>query len=184
MSSFEELRGRVDQAVVKLSSANDVRRDQNQSLQHLLADLETKYHARTEELAYCATRIEALTTENAQLTDMVEQLVGILETYNTGSEEDPIYQASAIASGLLDTWSETKTAAGAAVATPLEHDTVVPQQARQFEDVSDDQLAIENLLETPEGWPEPVVEAHDRAQPARRLRAVRNRNGWANYGRG
>ena len=59
MGELGELRSRVDQAVDRLSTANDTRKRQSHGLMTLLTDLEGKYEARSEELEHCRQRIAA-----------------------------------------------------------------------------------------------------------------------------
>lgn len=79
MSEIEGLKSRVVQAVEQLSSVQDARRDQNQNLTGFLGGLEEKFQARTVELEYCNSQIAALTQDNAQLSELLERLVDLIE---------------------------------------------------------------------------------------------------------
>ena len=105
MGELGELRNKVNQAVERLSSAYDTRRRQSQGLMTLLTDLESKYAARNEELEHSKQRIEALARENADLSDLVEKLVLIVDTTVTSDDEDALFRASVTATDLVADWS-------------------------------------------------------------------------------
>ena len=112
MGELGELRNRVDQAVDRLSAANDTRRRHSQGLMTLLTDLEVKYEARNEEVDHCKQRIEALARENADLTSLVEKLVLIVDTTVSADDEDALFRASATAADLVADWSGPGDATG------------------------------------------------------------------------
>jgi hypothetical protein len=100
-----ELRIKVDEAVNRLSEAHESRRRQSQGLMTLLSDLEAKFEARGEEVRHCQRRIEALTRENADLSNLVEQLVKIVDNTVKTDDEDALFRASATAAELVADWS-------------------------------------------------------------------------------
>ncbi len=81
MGELEELRNRVDQAVERLSAANDARHHQSQSLMTRLTDLEEKN--------------EAFTRENADLASLVNRLVQIVSDTASSEETYTLFRGSA-----------------------------------------------------------------------------------------
>jgi hypothetical protein len=141
----ESLKGRVDQAVEQLCSVHDARRSQNQNLTNLLGSLEEKFKARTVELDYCHTKIDALTQDNSQLSELLERLIGLIENEPAEVENDPLFRASTMAATLLEGWSAD------AASDPVPDDGgVFSLGDMAFEDVSDQELAAESL-DAPEG---------------------------------
>ena len=106
MGELGELRNKVDQAVDRLSAAQEARRQQSQGLMTLLTDLETKFEARNKEVEHCRQRIEALTRENADLSSLVDKLVMIVDTTVSSDDEDALFRASATAADLVADWSD------------------------------------------------------------------------------
>lgn len=173
MGELGELRNRVDEAVERLTAANDKRKRQSRGLMTLLTDLEAKYEARSEELAHCQKRIDALTRENADLSSLIDQLVRIVDTTVTTGDDDALFRASAMAEGLIADWhpetddptSDDEIAAAVEKIEPTSSDdykaeveiteqpacdaaarafAALPPEMR-FEDVSDEELASERL---------------------------------------
>jgi hypothetical protein len=155
-----ELRSRVEQAVERLSAANDTRKRQSHGLMTLLTDLEAKYEARSEELDHCRQRIEALSTENVDLSGLIERLVVIVDTSVATEDDDALFRASAMAEDLIADWrdgpSDTLPADQADDAgedppiAPVEVDAALEAFAglgleTGFEDVSPEELAAEPL---------------------------------------
>ncbi len=105
MGELGELRNRVDQAVERLSAANDTRHRQNHGLTAMLSDLEGKFEARGEELEHCERRIQALTRENADLSGLIDKLIHIVDTTVGANDEDALFRASAMATELVADWS-------------------------------------------------------------------------------
>ena len=84
----------------------NARHDQNENLTNLLGNLEEKFKARTVELDYCNSQIESLTQDNAQLSELVERLVNLIESGPENAEDDPLIRASTMAATLLKDWSD------------------------------------------------------------------------------
>ena len=104
MGELGELRNKVDQAVDSLSTAHETRRRQSHGLMTLLTDLETKFEARNEEVEHSKQRIEALARENADLSNLVDRLVQIIDTTVNSEDEDTLFRASATAAELVADW--------------------------------------------------------------------------------
>lgn len=155
MSDMEGLKTRVEQAVEQLSSVQNARHDQNQNLTSLLGGLEEKFTARTVELEYCNSQIAALTQDNAQLSELLERLVLLIESGPGDAGDDPLIRASTMAASLLEGWS-----GGAAQAPPSSESSEETPEPRElvsedsvsmsFEDVSQEELDAE-ILAAPEG---------------------------------
>lgn len=161
VSDFEGLKTRVEQAVDQLSSVQNARQDQNQNLANLLGNLEEKFSARTVELDYCNTRIEALTHENAHLSEFLERLIGLIESEPGAAEDDPLIRASKLAATLLEGWSDNETPTATcsetaeaseelevpeAVEAPEPRELVSEDSlSHSFENVSEEELEAENL---------------------------------------
>jgi hypothetical protein len=173
-----QIRNRVDQAVDRLSVANDTRRRQSQGLMTLLTDLESKYEARSEELEHSRRRIEALAHENTDLSDLVEKLVLIVDSTVSADDENPLFRASATAADLVADWSRPEDVAEPVdqadvaddetvssadhdgdlddeIAAAPEHDAASEAFAELdpaigFQDVGDEELASERLDGNPE----------------------------------
>ena len=147
MSEIEGLKSRVEQAVEQLSSVQDARRDQNQNLTGFLGGLEEKFQARTVELEYCNSQIAALTHDNAQLSDLLKQLVDLIENEPSATEDDPLTRATSMAAKLLKGWSvgETLVEPGLKVPEVSEPVELVSEDsvAMSFDDVSDEGLDAE-----------------------------------------
>jgi hypothetical protein len=158
VSDLEGLKTRVDQAVDQLSSVQNARQDQNQNLATLLGNLEEKFSARTVELEYCNSRIDALTQDNAHLSELLERLIGLIESEPGNADDDPLIRASTMAATLLEGWSggETPVETTSDISEP--QDVSEPQDIPEtqelvsedsvslsFEDVSDEELEAENL---------------------------------------
>ncbi len=90
MGELEELRNRVDQAVERLSAANDARRHQSQSLMTRLTDLEEQN--------------EALARENADLAGLVNRLVQIVGDTASSEETYTLFRGSAKVSDGVANW--------------------------------------------------------------------------------
>ena len=90
MGELEELRSRVDQAVERLSAANDARRHQSQGLMTRLTDL--------------AEKNEALTRENADLASLVTRLVQIVGDTASLEETYTLFDGSAKVSDVVADW--------------------------------------------------------------------------------
>ena len=177
MSDLDILKGRIDRAVQQLSDVQATRRQSNDTLTGLLSDLEAKYRARDEELGYCSQRIVGLESDNRELFHLVEQLVGIMETWAGQGNEDPVFDAAALASNLLDDWQPTAGGeapesapddAGEPVQEVVpEHEPdhePAPELPMAFQDVEPQALAAELTEEIIEPeLPEPLIEAIDQA---------------------
>ena len=151
MSELEGLKNRVEQAVEQLSTVQNARHDQIKNLTNLLGNLEEKFKARTVELDYCNSQIESLTQDNAQLSELVERLVNLIESGPKNAEDDPLIRASTMAATLLKGWSGGEAAAALGADVPETNDIDLQQNvALSFEDVSDDELKAE-ALDAPEG---------------------------------
>jgi ABC-type transporter Mla subunit MlaD len=149
-----DLKDRVETAIQQLAASHEQRREHNQSLTRMLANLETKYGARNEELRHCRARIRALNAANEQLVGLVERLVGIVETQVKSDPDEAVRRAAAMAHDMLRSWPEDAGTA-AEVGPPQE------RPALRFEDVSEAELAAELAAEEPLPEPEAAV-----AEPA------------------
>lgn len=165
MSEIEGLKNRVDAAVEQLSSVNNARHEQTQNLTTLLGNLEEKFSDRAVELEYCNSQINALTQENANLSGLLERLVGIIGSGSEVAEDDPLVRASAMAASLLEGWTAAE-AAPAVGSVDSQSNISVAQEdiSMSFEDVSEDELEAETLDAPEEGLPETVAEAIAEAQ--------------------
>jgi hypothetical protein len=122
-------------------------------LTRLLANLETKYGARNEELRHCHARIRTLSAANDQLIGLVERLVGMVETHVKSDPDDALRRATAMAQDMLRSWPEDL---AADEAPPRD-----PRPVMRFEDISEAELAAELAAEEPVPERDPLV-----AEPA------------------
>ncbi len=100
-------------------------------------------------MEYCNSQIAALTQDNAQLSELLERLVDLIENEPSAAEDDPLTRATSMAAKLLEGWSvgETLVEPGLKapeVSEPLE---LVSEDsaAMSFDDVSDEGLDAENF---------------------------------------
>lgn len=139
MGELGELRNKVDQAVDSLSTAHETRRRQSHGLMTLLTDLETKFEARNEEVEHSKQRIEALARENADLSNLVDRLVQIIDTTVNSEDEDTLFRASATAAELVADWPG-----------PGDRAETVDQQEGTTGSMDDATSEIEQALREPE----------------------------------
>lgn len=168
MSDLENLQNRVVGAVEMLKRSQQDRQAQNHSLSRILNDLETKFEARTSELEHCRERIAKLEASNRALTELVGDMVQVIERAAHETNDDPVYRATATARDIVERYvgqvvandesGEPETASEKA--TPedaLDEESVAPVQisateafssaSARFEDVSDDMLLAEETYE-------------------------------------
>jgi hypothetical protein len=176
VSDIEGLKDRVEQAVQQLSSVQGVRQGQNQHLTSLLGNLEEKFQSRTVELDYCNSQIETLIQDNAQLSELLERLVHLIESDRVSGEDDPLIRASTMAATLLHNWTAPEEPGDAATAMPeafgppepvLNVQELVSEASLSdsFEDVSAEELQAEALdgldVEIPELVAVAIAEAQE-----------------------
>lgn len=101
MNDLAELKRRVDSAVDHLAAAQNARRQQQDSLIQLLADLEVKFDARHQELVHCHSRITDLEETNTQLTELLTTVVRLIESGSVEDSNDVIFRASKMAADLV-----------------------------------------------------------------------------------
>ncbi len=172
MGELGELRNRVDQAVDRLSAANDARHRQNHGLTAMLTDLEAKFEARGEELEHCERRIQALARENADLSGLIDTLIHIVDTTVGAHDEDALFRASAMATELVADWSGPETPDEGTEPGPV--DAAGPAEDSVAEDTAssdDGEPGIENEM-TPELVHDAASEVFAGLDPASRFEDV------------
>lgn len=187
MKSYENLNERVENAVQKFHKSEELRRRENKSLSGILNELEIKFEARTAELQDCQVRISELEESNVSLNALVCQLVDIVEKSADEITQDPLYRASAAASGIVSRYVaqepvypiagspgkqtpdlEAAAEQGPPVATE-EEPVSKPELEDRFEDIGEEYLLAEDLFEKTEGaaeFPKLVFDAVAMAQGA------------------
>lgn len=146
MSELQNLQDRVGTAVDNLLKSEEIRRTQNKSLSRVLADLETKFEARTSELDDCRKRISVLEDSNRSLSGLVGQLLDIVEKTATDIAEDPVYRAGNEARSVIDRFVGDAPANDRNEPAEQPLDTLESASGR-FEDVDEDDLLAEDLYE-------------------------------------
>jgi hypothetical protein len=173
MTSIQNLNERVENAVQKFYSSEELRRRENKSLSRSLNDLEIKFEARSAELDDCQSRIHELEESNISLNALVCQLVDIVEKSAEEVSSDPLYRASAAASEIVDRYVDENDSAdedaGSAVVHQLAPEQGPPTASAaealaegRFADIGDEYLLAEDLYEKTEGaseFPKLVFEA-------------------------
>ena len=159
MTNYENLNERVENAVKKFHQSEELRRRENKSLSRILNDLETKFEARTAELADCQVRIGELEQSNISLNALVCQLVDMVEKSADEISKDPLYRASAAASEIVERYvveTPANDVASPSVASGTDH--VSASEAAKgalsdgvFEDIEEEFLLAEDLYERSEG---------------------------------
>ena len=153
MSELQNLQDRVGSAVDNLLKSEEIRRTQNRSLSRVLADLETKFEARTSELDDCRKRISVLEDSNRSLSGLVGQLLDIVEKTATDIAEDPVYRAGNEARSVIDRFVGEAPANDRHQTADEPAETLETANGR-FEDVDDDDLLAEELYEKNESGTE------------------------------
>lgn len=163
MPEFSELKSRVESAVEAMSAAQETRQQEKQSFLGLLSGLEEKFAARDQELEYCRQRIDELTAANGELSELISQLVETAERYCGAASDEPVYQAAAMASDMLDRWSgddvenvADDVSAGVPAAAAADG---VTASTMQFDDVSPEELAAEDAEDLAAQVDDAVAEA-------------------------
>lgn len=110
MSDLNDLKQRVGHAVERLAQTQDSRRERQDMLFRLLAELEGKFDARREELTYCHSRIADLEKSNVQLSELLETVIETVEASYVDDASDPIVRAAALAANLVEQCSDTNDA--------------------------------------------------------------------------
>lgn len=101
MSDIENLQNRVTGAVEQLKRSQQERRRQSQSLGQVLNDLQIKFEARTSELDHCRGRIGQLEDSNRALTELLGEMIDIVERTADDASGDPVFRASATAKEIV-----------------------------------------------------------------------------------
>ena len=163
--NLANLQDRVGAAVDNLLKLEEIRRTQNKSLSRVLADLETKFEARTSELEECRKRISVLEYSNRSLSGLVGQLLDIVEKTATDIAEDPVYRAGNEARSVIDRFVGDVPANDRHETADQPAETLDTANGR-FEDVDEDDLLAEELYEKNESatdYPKLVFDAVARA---------------------
>ena len=168
MIDFEELRERAEQAVTRISVAQEDRHQKNRELMEVLARLEQRFAEREEELNLTRARIGPLERQNAELAGMIESLLDIVEGGLGIAADESLARASNLAAALL----EKDTGVAAAEVTGAEPEAGDPLSDAPdgefasdtgFEDAPADALAAEFAAPAgpdADGIPEIVHQAH------------------------
>lgn len=103
MQDFGTLRNRVEETAQKLTSAQGERQEQTETLIGTLRQLDEKYAAQEQQVAYYRERVEPLEQANEQLSLLMGNLLDLID--NGFSEESlvPMRKASEMATALLTT---------------------------------------------------------------------------------
>lgn len=173
MSDLGNLQQRVGDAVDKLLDTQHQRQRHNQSLGRVLNDLEIKFEARKIELDHCHGRIRQLEESNKTLTELVSQMVEIVERTADEVGEDPVYRTTAVATDILERYVPDQPANDGAVkrdatggTTGENRTTGYDAPADAFQDVDADLLKAEKMFEKVEGGEYPRL-VHDAVELAR-----------------
>lgn len=125
MSDLSELKQRVESAVDRMASGQEVERQEHDSLFNLITELDIKYEARHKELTYCHTRIADLEKTNHQLGELLNTVVHLIETRSASDPSDPMHQASKMAADLANLFADSLSDTGAPdIVSTLEPETV------------------------------------------------------------
>ena len=154
MSDIDNLHDRVGAAVDNLLKSEEIRRSQNRTLSTILADLETKFEARTSELDHCRKRISVLEDSNRSLNGLVGQLLNIVEKTAKDIADDPVYRAGNSARDVINRYvgdtpaNDTEETADDDVATDAPpHPASADLSSGRFENVDPEDLLAEELYE-------------------------------------
>lgn len=165
MSELQNLQDRVGAAVDNLLKSEEIRRTQNKGLSRVLADLETKFEARTSELEHCRKRISVLEDSNRSLSGLVGELLDIVEKTAENIAQDPVYRAGNEARAVIDRFVGDMPA-NDAEQSPSQPAETLENASGRFEDVDQDDLLAEELYEKSESasdYPKLVFDAIARA---------------------
>lgn len=132
MQDFDALRARVEETARRMKETQTKRSEGNQSLVTILAQLESKFTAQQDELHFYMDRIAPLEHANAQLAELIEKLLGLVDSGFGDDSLEPLRRASAMASTILDEEMGSPGQAEAAV-----------DAMGQFEDVEAETLATD-----------------------------------------
>ncbi len=132
MQDFDALRARVEETARRMKETQTRRSEGNQSLVAILAQLESKFSAQQDELDFYMGRIGPLEHTNAQLAELIEKLLGMVDSGFGDDSLEPLRRASTMASTILD---EEMAAPG-----PVE---AAVDAMGQFEDVGPETLATD-----------------------------------------
>lgn len=102
MQDFDALRARVEETARRMKETQTRRSEGNQSLVAILAQLESKFNAQQDELDFYMGRIGPLEHTNAQLAELIEKLLGMVDSGFGDDSLEPLRRASAMASTILD----------------------------------------------------------------------------------
>ena len=79
MQDFDTLRDRVEETARNLTSAQGERQAQTETLIGILRQLEEKYAAQEQQLAYYRDRVEPLQQANEQLSQLMGNLLDLID---------------------------------------------------------------------------------------------------------
>jgi len=132
MQDFDALRARVEETARRMKETQTQRSEGNQSLVAILAQLESKFAAQQDELDFYIGRIGPLEHANAQLAELIEKLLGMVDGGFGDDSLEPLHRASAMATTILDQEMASSGPAEAAA-----------DAIGQFEDVGAETLATD-----------------------------------------
>ena len=139
MEDISALRARIEQAAEGLDSAEDMRRNRNETLGDTLAKVEERFSARGMELGYLRERIGELETANDGLAATIEEFSVLIREESEDQVESALFRASAGARELLAAIDDGRL-------SPR-----LPAPTQRFENLTQAELDAEGLAAPPAG---------------------------------
>lgn len=169
MQDFDTLRNRVEETAQKLTSAQGERQDQTETLVGILRQLEEKYAAQEQQVAFYRDRVEPLEQANGQLSLLMGNLLDLIDN---GFGEDslaPMREASQMASAMLATDmamdmapTDESAAEEAAPTAEIDHEPLVAEDV-VAEEVVEEDVVVDAATE-PEAEAELEIAAESEAE--------------------
>ena len=173
MNDLGQLQNRATHAVDQLRRSQHDRRQHSQSLGQVLNDLQIKFEARTSELDDCRDRIGQLEDSNRALSELLGEMIDIVERTAEDTSGDPVFRATATAKEIVtryvggnvandDPARESRAAAPAAPVPAMTVAEAFGAADSRFEDVGKEFLFAEDMYERELGarrFPRLVVDA-------------------------
>ena len=101
MQDFDTLRNRVEETAQRMASAQSDRQDQTRSLVDILQQLEEKHAAQEQQLAHYKQKFGPLEQANIRLTELMENLLDLIDRGFGEDSIEPLRGASNIAATML-----------------------------------------------------------------------------------